>query len=89
MAAQGRGPADAQGSAHLRMLGNDRVPQAAKGDVRFFQDAVPHTVPLARLSQLDSFLAIFDVSSRQKLNHYKGRGIENRCSEDLPPFRAF
>jgi hypothetical protein len=44
---------------------------------------------LARLSQLDSFLAIFDVWSRQKLNHYKGRGIENRCSEDLPPFRAF
>jgi len=36
-----------------------------------------------------SFLAIFGVSWRQKLSHYKGRGIESRCSEDLIPFRAF
>jgi hypothetical protein len=39
--------ADEQDSAHLRMLGYDRAPQAAKGDVRFFQDAFPDTVPLA------------------------------------------
>jgi hypothetical protein len=42
--------ADEQGSAHLRMLANDRVQRAAKGDVRFFHDAAPHTEPLGRLS---------------------------------------
>jgi hypothetical protein len=67
----------------MRQAADDHARQGADSS------GISNTPLLARLSQLDSFLAIFDVSSRQKLNHYKGRGIENRCSEDLPPFGAF
>jgi len=44
---------------------------------------------LAQLSQLDLVFIDFRCLSRQKLSHYKARGLENRCSEDLLPFRGF